>query len=94
MTTSKPAEASSPTARVASWPARLLILPIRGYQLFISPALPPMCRFTPSCAAYAVGSLREHGALRGLWLTVRRLSKCHPWHAGGYDPVPSRRGTE
>lgn len=80
--------------RPASWPARIFIAPIRFYQLFISPALPPTCRFTPSCSAYAVGSLREHGALRGLWLTARRLAKCHPWHAGGYDPVPPRRGTE
>jgi hypothetical protein len=77
-----------------SRPARVLIAPIRFYQRFISPALPPTCRFTPSCSAYAVGALQEHGALRGLWLAARRIAKCHPWHAGGYDPVPPRRGAE
>lgn len=74
--------------------ARVLIGPIRFYQRFISPALPPTCRFSPSCSAYAVTALQEHGAVRGLWLSVRRLARCHPWHAGGYDPVPPRRGNE
>ncbi|MEO5832951.1 MAG: membrane protein insertion efficiency factor YidD [Nakamurella sp.] len=73
--------------------ARVLIAPIRFYQRFISPALPPTCRYYPSCSAYAVGALQQHGALRGLWLAVRRIGRCHPWHAGGYDPVPPRRGT-
>ncbi len=72
---------------------RVLSAPIRFYQRFISPALPPTCRYYPSCSAYAVGALQEHGALRGLWLAVRRIGRCHPWHAGGYDPVPPRRGT-
>ena len=92
---------SNPSERVsrlgapvqASLASRVLIAPIRFYQRFISPALPPMCRFTPSCSAYAVEALREHGAVRGLWLAVRRLGKCQPWHAGGYDPVPPRKGT-
>ncbi len=67
---------------------RVLIAPIRFYQRFISPAFPPVCRYAPSCSAYAVEALRVHGAARGSWLAVRRIGRCHPWHAGGYDPVP------
>lgn len=73
--------------------ARVLIVPIRGYQRFISPMFPPVCRFYPSCSAYAVEALRVHGALRGLWLSTRRISRCHPFTAGGLDPVPPRRGS-
>jgi putative membrane protein insertion efficiency factor len=65
------------------------MLPIRFYQRWISPALPPACRFTPTCSAYALEALERHGALRGIWLAVRRLARCHPWHPGGDDPVPS-----
>ncbi|MEV2278507.1 membrane protein insertion efficiency factor YidD [Nocardiopsis sp. NPDC050513] len=72
--------------------ARLLILPIRGYQRFISPLFPPVCRFYPSCSAYAVEALRVHGALRGLWLGTRRIARCHPFHPGGLDPVPPPKG--
>jgi putative membrane protein insertion efficiency factor len=85
--------AAGPGATAPGRTARLLIMPIRFYQCFISPVLPPMCRFSPSCSAYAIGALREHGALLGLWLALRRLSRCHPWHLGGHDPVPPRRGT-
>ena len=70
---------------------RLAILPIRGYQLFISPVLPPSCRFTPTCSAYAIEALMTHGLLKGGGLTVWRLLRCNPWSAGGYDPVPPRR---
>jgi len=73
-----------------SFAARVLIAPIRFYQRFISPALPPTCRYAPSCSAYAVTALREHGALRGSWLAIRRLARCHPWHEGGWDPVQPR----
>lgn len=68
--------------------ARLLLLPVHVYRKVISPLLPPMCRFYPSCSAYAVEALRTHGALRGGWLSVWRLLRCGPWHPGGLDPVP------
>lgn len=61
---------------------------IRGYQLIISPWLGPRCRFYPSCSHYAHEALAVHGALRGSWLALRRLARCHPWHPGGLDPVP------
>lgn len=71
-------------------PARVLMVPIIGYRRFISPLLGPRCRFAPSCSEYALGALAEHGALRGLWLAMTRLARCHPFNPGGYDPVPTR----
>lgn len=68
--------------------ARLLLLVIRGYQVGVSPFLPPACRFTPTCSAYAAEAIRRHGAGRGSWLALRRLLRCHPWGGSGYDPVP------
>ena len=68
--------------------ARLLLAAIRAYQRWISPVRPPVCRFTPSCSAYAVTAVERHGALRGGWLATRRLLRCGPWHPGGHDPVP------
>ncbi len=68
--------------------ARLLTLPIRFYQLFLSPLLGPSCRFTPTCSEYARQALLKHGPVKGLWLAVRRLLRCHPWGGSGYDPVP------
>jgi putative membrane protein insertion efficiency factor len=73
---------------VSSVPRRALTLAIRGYQRFISPALPPSCRFTPSCSQYALEAIERHGAVRGMWLGARRIARCHPWNRGGYDPVP------
>jgi uncharacterized protein len=61
---------------------------IRGYQALVSPLLPPSCRFTPSCSQYALEAVTRHGALRGTWLAARRLARCHPFHPGGFDPVP------
>lgn len=86
--TPEEAPASHAASDPPSIPARILILPIRAYQRFISPALPPACRFTPTCSAYAVEAIARHGALKGGWLAVRRLARCHPWHPGGDDPVP------
>jgi putative membrane protein insertion efficiency factor len=71
--------------------AKVALLPVHFYRKFISPLLPPTCRFYPSCSAYAVEALTVHGALRGTWLTIRRLLRCGPWHPGGLDPVPPRR---
>ena len=64
------------------------ILLIRGYQVGISPLLPASCRYYPSCSAYAIEAFERHGTMRGLYLTISRLLRCHPFHAGGYDPVP------
>ncbi len=67
---------------------QLLIYPIRFYQRYISPMLPPACRFTPTCSQYAVEALQKHGPVKGLYLAVRRILRCHPWGGSGYDPVP------
>jgi putative membrane protein insertion efficiency factor len=67
---------------------RLLLLAIRGYRYALSPWWGTQCRFDPTCSAYAMQAVEAHGALRGTWLALRRLSKCHPWHRGGFDPVP------
>lgn len=66
---------------------RLLIYTIRVYQRFLSPFLGKNCRFYPTCSEYAVQALEEYGVVRGLWLTGKRILKCHPFHPGGYDPV-------
>ncbi|HIW63958.1 MAG TPA: membrane protein insertion efficiency factor YidD [Candidatus Stackebrandtia excrementipullorum] len=69
--------------------ARILSAPIIAYRRWISPALPDRCRFYPTCSAYAVEAFRVHGAVQGAWLTVKRLGRCHPFHPGGFDPVPT-----
>ncbi len=76
---------SNPVSRLL---VRLLVLPIRFYQLCISPLLGPSCRFTPTCSEYARQALIKHGPVKGLWLAFRRLLRCHPWGGSGYDPVP------
>ena len=70
------------------WSTKLLQFPILVYRTLVSPLLGPHCRFHPTCSAYAHQALDRHGPLRGSWLAVRRLLRCGPWTAGGYDPVP------
>lgn len=69
----------------------VLVFLVRIYQRLLSPLKPPTCRFDPSCSQYAVEALREHGAIRGTWLTFRRVIRCHPFCEPGHDPVPPRR---
>ena len=69
-------------------PRHLMILAVRGYQVSLSPLLPASCRYHPSCSAYAVEALERHGAWRGSWLAARRILRCNPFVAGGFDPVP------
>lgn len=66
----------------------LLLAVLRAYQYVLRPMLGANCRFYPSCSDYAREAIERHGALRGTWLAARRLSRCHPWHPGGHDPVP------
>ncbi len=66
----------------------LLLLPIRFYKLCISPMLPPACRYQPTCSEYAMQAIKKHGPLRGTWLAIKRIARCHPWGGSGYDPVP------
>ncbi|MFV1993135.1 MAG: membrane protein insertion efficiency factor YidD [Acidiferrobacterales bacterium] len=61
---------------------------IVGYQYLISPFFGPSCRFTPTCSDYAIEAINQHGILKGFWLALRRIGRCHPWHEGGLDPVP------
>ncbi|KPJ97065.1 MAG: hypothetical protein AMJ55_00475 [Gammaproteobacteria bacterium SG8_15] len=67
---------------------KIILIIIKGYQYLLSPFLGSHCRYYPSCSHYAVQAVQEHGTWKGLFLAVRRVSRCHPWHEGGYDPVP------
>jgi putative membrane protein insertion efficiency factor len=82
-----PLPGADPAPRVAS---RAVMAVIRLYQLVLAPILPPACRFIPTCSAFALEAVERHGALRGAILSIARFGRCHPWHAGGYDPVPTR----
>ncbi len=73
-----------------SLPKSILLLLIRIYQLCISPLFGPKCRFYPSCSNYAIEAIREYGAGKGGLMAAKRLCKCHPWHPGGFDPVPGK----
>lgn len=71
---------------------KVVLAPIRFYRRILSPLKPyPTCRFSPTCSTYAVGAIERHGAVGGLYLAVRRVLKCHPFHPGGFDPVPPKR---
>lgn len=77
--------------RYLAWP---LVALVRLYQRWVSPLFPPSCRFTPSCSAYAVTALQRFGPLKGGYLAVRRLLRCHPWNPGGVDHVPSKKSVD
>ncbi|NBI13552.1 membrane protein insertion efficiency factor YidD [[Haemophilus] felis] len=77
-------------AQTYSFGTKILVGCIRVYQWVISPMIGPRCRFTPTCSCYGVEALKQHGALKGSWLTVKRILKCHPLNEGGYDPVPPK----
>jgi putative membrane protein insertion efficiency factor len=77
-------------ALLQSLPKRLLMLLVRGYRFFLKPWLGNACRFEPTCSAYSLQALEQHGAAVGSYLTVHRLLRCHPWCAGGCDPVPAQ----
>ncbi|EFM09907.1 protein of unknown function DUF37 [Paenibacillus curdlanolyticus YK9] len=70
---------------------KVLQAPVRFYRRAISPLKPPSCRYYPTCSSYALEALEKHGAARGSWLAVKRICRCHPFHTGGYDPVPEPR---
>ena len=71
----------------------VLVLFVRAYQVVLSPLLPPSCRYHPTCSNYAIEALEKHGALRGGWLAVKRIARCHPFRPGGFDPVPDPPAT-
>lgn len=70
---------------------KIVIACIRFYQKFLSPLKPPVCRFYPTCSHYGITAIRRYGFWRGGWFTLKRISKCHPFHPGGYDPVPEKK---
>ncbi|WP_083762398.1 membrane protein insertion efficiency factor YidD [Slackia heliotrinireducens] len=77
-------------ASLKKMPANLAILLIRFYRAAISPLFPSCCRYTPTCSQYGIIAIKRFGFLKGSWLTIKRISRCHPWHEGGYDPVPEK----
>jgi putative membrane protein insertion efficiency factor len=68
---------------------KILIWLIKGYRSLISPLFPPVCRFQPTCSQYAIEAITQYGSFKGSWLAIKRILRCHPFHPGGYDPVPS-----
>ena len=82
------------SSRRVGWPARAVLKIIALYRSAISPLLAPSCRYAPTCSEYAGESIARFGLARGGWLAVRRLLRCHPWHDGGFDPVPFRIGSD
>ncbi|HHP7233448.1 MAG TPA: membrane protein insertion efficiency factor YidD [Desulfobacterales bacterium] len=80
--------ASAAIANFRRWPAKIALALIKVYQYTLSPVFGPACRFSPSCSEYAYQAVQRYGAMRGSYLAVRRLLRCHPFHPGGIDPVP------
>ena len=70
------------------WPAKIVVMLLRIYKAVLSPFLGQNCRFQPGCANYAMEAVERHGVIRGAWMAIKRIGRCHPWHDGGYDPVP------
>ena len=70
--------------------SRLVILLIQAYRYLLSPLFGPSCRYHPTCSSYAITAVKRFGIAKGGWLAIRRIGRCHPWHEGGYDPVPSK----
>ncbi len=66
----------------------IVLLPVYIYRYSISPLIPPRCRYTPTCSAYTIEAIKKHGIIKGGWLSIKRISSCHPWGGSGYDPVP------
>ena len=85
-----PSDSARPDARGVA--ARIILAFVRAYQVVLRPVMPPACRFAPSCSEYAHAAVATHGVRRGGSMAVRRIARCHPWHAGGYDPVPGAQG--
>lgn len=81
---------SDENSRQPGWGARLMMGLIRGYQLILSPFFGGNCRYQPSCSHYGLEAVQVHGAVRGSWMAIKRIGRCHPWREGGYDPVPPR----
>ena len=73
---------------------KILMYIIKFYQKLISPLTPPSCRFYPTCSHYGLEAIEKHGAIKGSWLAIRRISKCHPFHEGGFDPVPEKNSEQ
>jgi putative membrane protein insertion efficiency factor len=70
---------------------QILVFLVRGYQIMISPYFPSSCRYQPTCSHYAIDALQKHGAIKGTWLSTKRILRCHPWAEGGLDPVPTAK---
>jgi putative membrane protein insertion efficiency factor len=70
---------------------RFFVLLIKGYSYLISPFMGNNCRYTPTCSAYTQEAVEIHGVIKGIWMGLKRISRCHPWHEGGYDPVPGKK---
>jgi hypothetical protein len=79
--------------KIAESPRTIALALLKLYRYAVSPFLAPSCRFQPSCSEYAIAALQRYGVLRGCWLAARRISKCHPFHDGGYDPLPEEAST-